>query len=258
MNIIITAITDENYIPLAINWYKSIQRTTKNIAVKLYCLDKNSVDIAKTHNIPCTRINSEIKCLGDIPAVKSRIISELIEGYDFIVMSDTDIVFNDDISNSILSDYTAVDFVGSRVSLPDYHICGGFYLIKSSSTMKEFFDWSYIADFEDYLRECNSIKRHGGGWDEACINYQLGIYPEAYNDVYIHKDKFKLFSNIKYASFPPEKYKVCQQVPGHRWRKRRNLYRRLFNESSMLHFAFQKGLANKIRAMKISGGWYNG
>ena len=75
--------------------------------------------------------------------------------------------------------------------------------------------------------------------------------------MYIHKDKFKLFSNIKYTSFPPEKFKVCQQVADNRWRKRKNLYRRSFSEGSMLHFAFQKGLNSKIKAMKISWCWYN-
>lgn len=175
-NIQFITITNLGYIPLTINCYESLLCNNVNKELTSFCLDENAYNILKNKNYPCVLFNNNIPNSEELSRykdknwkkmmyLKMKIIYENLLKYDYVCVTDGDIVFENKDFLKFAIEYLCkkkVDIVYQNNGLSNKCklMCAGFAVIKSTNTTKKLYNASLDEKFsseQEYLR--NKIKR---------------------------------------------------------------------------------------------------
>jgi lipopolysaccharide biosynthesis glycosyltransferase len=238
--IILVSVYNYGCIDLALNFLESLKRV--NLANKhiSYVTDEKSFDIIKEKgyqvelfkdfSITEEKMSFEKKDFVKLCYIRYAIFHKLLDSYDYVWCLDVDtVVLGDIVSYFLNSEYVNCD-ITYQLDLDNiYFLCGGCFVIKSSSITKNFV--KHIFESRD---------------NEVNEQVYFNIFFERLgkrNPIKI--GTFSMFSFINGGIYFGDKYQD---------------YKQLLKESTepiyFVHANYMVGIDTKIKALKEKGLWY--
>ena len=151
--IIFITLTNSGYIDYTLNCIKSIEKLNLNIELHSYCIGKEGYNRLISKNYKCSLIDNEkisnfiefkTEKWSKITFNKFKIIYENLLKYDYVCITDGDIVFeNPDLFNYLLENIEDNDMLIQNDMMDNNNnsnLCTGFIFIKSNDITKELFN----------------------------------------------------------------------------------------------------------------------
>ena len=187
-------LTNTGYINYTLNCLKSLENINFNEKLKCYCIGKEGFNILNSKNYDCELIDDENNSnfqvfrngnWSNITFNKFRIIYENLLIYDYVCITDGDIVFeNPNVLKTLKEDILDNDMLIQNDKLTDNDnslLCSGFMFLKSNEATKKFFNPLNVENEKNKL-----------GWDDQ---------------IYMNDNKNKLkYKVLPLHLFPNGKY----------------------------------------------------
>jgi hypothetical protein len=170
-------LTNTGYIDYTLNCYKSLKNIGFDLPLHSYCIGKEGYNILVKNNHPCTLIDDEKNSdfhlfrhdvnWSNIAHTKIVIIYENLKKYDYVCITDGDIVFeNKNFYKYLLDNIKDNDMLIQSEALDgdcNNLVCGGFIFLKSNEKTLKLFnpkntqEYSYTVGWDEQIY-VNKIK----------------------------------------------------------------------------------------------------
>jgi hypothetical protein len=190
-NLSFITLTNNGYVDYTLNCLESLKKINTKKQLKVYCVGEEGYNNFISKNIECEFIDDSkcsdfqtfrLKNWSNITYYKFQIIYQNLLNYEFVCITDGDIVYE----NNIFLDYLLTNICDNDLLIQSEGIdvtdvCSGFMFIKSNPDTIAFFNPENVEKYKDMV-----------GWDDQ---------------VYINNMKHKLkFKKLPLSLFPTGQY----------------------------------------------------